>query len=361
MKLTSSKILIPLFIAPFVILVIWIFRQHTQNPPSPISDVQSSLSQTELRGNPNPLSIQAMRSQKYPGSQLTIEQTLSPGSNYHRYLASYQSDGLKIYGLLTVPTDNQPQSGWPAIIFNHGYIPPEQYRTTQRYVAYVDAFAKNGYLVFKPDYRGHGSSEGQPQGAYYSPAYATDVLNALATVKNYPDADPQSIGIWGHSMGGNLALRALVISPDIQAAVIWSGVVGTYQQLMTQWHRTRPWHPSDREIASHVGSIRQNLVENYGTPTDNPEFWQSIDPRFFLSDISAPVQLHQGLADEEVPPLFSQSLYQDLTALGKPVEYYTYPGADHNLSSPAFQLAMQRSLNFFNQYLKGGENFSEIN
>ena len=107
---------------------------------------------------PHPLTIAALRAREYPGSDLVIEQTLTPGSNYNRYIASYRSEGLKIYALLTVPRGQRPPSGWPVIIFNHGYIPPAQYRTTERYVAYVDAFARNGYIVLKPDYRGHGNA-----------------------------------------------------------------------------------------------------------------------------------------------------------------------------------------------------------
>jgi len=45
-----------------------------------------------------------MRKQDYPGSDIVIEQTLTPGANYNQYIASYKSDGLKIYALLTVPT-----------------------------------------------------------------------------------------------------------------------------------------------------------------------------------------------------------------------------------------------------------------
>src|SRR5207245_135634 len=116
-----------------------------------------------------PLAIDYMRQQEYPGSDLVIEQRLAAGSNYQRYIASYRSDGLKINGLLTVPNGPKPATGWPVIIFNHGYIPPAEYRTTERYVAYVDAFARRGYIVFKSDYRGHGSSEGQPASAYGSP------------------------------------------------------------------------------------------------------------------------------------------------------------------------------------------------
>lgn len=39
---------------------------------------------------------------------------------------------------------------------------PAQYSTTSRYTSYTDVFAGNGYVVVKPDYRGRGNSEGDP-------------------------------------------------------------------------------------------------------------------------------------------------------------------------------------------------------
>src|SRR5450759_1223676 len=101
-----------------------------------------------------------MRQKSYPGSAITFEQTLAPGANYNQYIVSYRSDGYKIYALMTIPKGQKPATGWPVIIFNHGYIQPDQYVTTERYVAYVDAIARSGYIVFKSDYRGHGRSEG---------------------------------------------------------------------------------------------------------------------------------------------------------------------------------------------------------
>ncbi len=61
--------------------------------------------------NVNPLSIQSLRNGKYNGSDIVIEQTLEPGSNYKRYIASYKSEGLKIYALLTVPSGENPPAG----------------------------------------------------------------------------------------------------------------------------------------------------------------------------------------------------------------------------------------------------------
>ncbi len=300
------------------------------------------------------LTIAAMRARGYPGSNLKIEETLADGTNYHQYIASYISDGLKIYGLLTLPTGVKPATGWPVIIFNHGYIPPTQYRTTERYVSYVDGFARAGYIVFKSDYRGNGTSEGQPEGSYYSPAYTVDVLNALASVKKLPEADPNKIGMWGHSMGGNITLRSLVVSSDIKAAVIWGGVVGTYDDLMNNWQRRVTYQPPPNELALRNRS-RAELIKKYGTPKDNPAFWNSIDPNYNLQYVKTPVQLDVGLSDEEVPWQFSEGLRNRLEQAGKVVEFYTYPGADHNISGSSFNLAMQRSLNFFNKYLKVGE------
>src|SRR6202022_2482324 len=138
-----------------------------------------------------PLAIDVMRQRDYPGSDLVIERTLSPGSNYQQYVASYQSDGLKIFALLTVPNGAKPASGWPVIVFNHGYIPPTVYRTTERYVAYVDAFARNGYIVFRPDYRGFGSSQGTPISAYGSPNDTVDVLNVRNKIQRIASALPK--------------------------------------------------------------------------------------------------------------------------------------------------------------------------
>jgi uncharacterized protein len=294
------------------------------------------------------LAIEAMRQRDYPGSDLVIEQTLAPGGNYRRYIASYQSDGLKIFALLTVPDGSRPATGWPVIIFNHGYIPPTVYRTTERYVAYVDGFARNGYIVFKPDYRGFGSSQGQAISAYGSPNDTVDVLNAVTTLQRYPAADPNRIGMWGHSMGGNITLRALVIDPRIKAAVIWAGVNASYKDLLENWHPVG----GDRPPPSFSAGWPRNFIGGYGTPEQNPAFWASISPMSYLADITAPIQLDHGTADTEVPLQFSQNLAQQLTAAGKTAQLYTYAGSDHNIAQ-GFSLAMARAVAFFDRYLKG--------
>jgi uncharacterized protein len=298
---------------------------------------------------PNPLQIEVMRAQVYPGSPITVEQTLAPGANYDRYIVSYRSDGYKIYALMTVPKGPKPKTGWPVIVFNHGFIPPAQYRTTERYVAYQDAIARSGYLTFKSDYRGHGSSEGSSEGGGYgTPAYTVDVLNAVASLKAYPDADPNRIGMWGHSMGGQLTLRAMVVSPDIKAGVIWGGVVAPYPDLVSRWTRRAPLPPGP----TSGRRWRTDLINEYGTPEQNPSFWASISPNSYLNDLSGPLQLHHSVTDEEVPLAFSQTLVGEMKAAGKSVDLYTYPGDNHNINAN-FNTAMARTIAFFDKYVKG--------
>jgi dipeptidyl aminopeptidase/acylaminoacyl peptidase len=167
-------------------------------------------------------------------------------------------------------------------------------------------------------------------------------------MQRYASADPNRIGMWGHSMGGNITLRALVIDPRIKVAVIWAGVTATYYDMLYNWHPPA----ADRPPPSFAGGARQKYLATYGTPDQNKAFWDSISPMAYLADITAPIQIHHGTGDVEVPLQFSQTLASDLRAANKPVELYTYPGADHNISQ-GFSQAMARSVTFFDHSLKG--------
>ncbi|HLO32034.1 MAG TPA: alpha/beta fold hydrolase [Anaerolineales bacterium] len=296
----------------------------------------------------HPLQIEAMRARQYPGSDIVVEQVLDPGVNYNRYYVSYLSEGLKIYALMTVPNGEKPATGWPVIIFNHGFIPPDIYRTTERYVAYVDLIARSGYIVFRSDYRGHDQSEGEARGAYGAPDYTVDVLNAVASMKKYPDADPNRIGMWGHSMGGYITLRAMVISKDIKAGVIWGGVVAPYPEMLTSWRRGPGAQATPTPSAR---SWRFSLTKLYGSPDQNPAFWNSISANSYLKDISGPLQLHHSTTDEEVPVEFSETLFYQMLGAGQYVELYKYEGDNHNISNN-FGTAMQRTIEFFDRYVK---------
>ncbi len=299
----------------------------------------------------NPLTIQAMRERSYSGSDIVIEETLTPEKTYNRYIASFKSDGLKIYALLLIPNTVKPINGYPVIVLNHGYIIPEKYTPDGNYIPYFDAFARAGYIVFKPDYRGNGKSEGFPTSTYFAPDYTVDDLNAIASIRKYKDANPTKIGVWGHSMGGSITLRDLVVNTkDIKAAAIWGGVVGSYNDIIFNWQDKVTYKPNTEDLMLRYKNL--NVLEGaYGTPITNSGFWNSVDPSFFVKDITAPVQISVGLADNQVPPNFSKDLYGKFISAKKVAKYFEYPGSNHDINQ-SFTLAMKRTIDFFDSYLK---------
>lgn len=288
----------------------------------------------------HPMSIAALRQAEYPGGEFTIEQTLSNGTNYRQSIVSYQSEGLKIYGLLTVPLATKPDKGFPAVVFVHGYIPPTQYSTTGNYPTYQAALARAGFVTFKPDLRGHGNSEGEPVSAHFSEKYVVDTMNAIAYLKMYPEVDSARIGYWGHSNGGEIGLRVALMSPDIKASSLWAGVVGSYEDMFETYLQDIPF-------------LRDNenpLVQELDLPSQNPEAWKPIEPYAYLNEITIPMQLQHGTSDVSVPVALSRSLKNALDSAGKEVEYIEYQGDDHNIGKNSGQ-AWQKTIDFYRKHL----------
>jgi dipeptidyl aminopeptidase/acylaminoacyl peptidase len=203
-------------------------------------------------------------------------------------------------------------------------------------------------VVFRIDYRGHDRSEGEATGAYGSPDYTIDVLNAVASIKRHPQVNPEKIGMWGHSMGGYLTLRSMVITDDVKAGVIWAGVVASYPDLIYNWRRTGSFTPSP---SSRGRGWRTRWIEQYGTPEQNPDFWAAVSSNTYVSDLSGPLQLHHGTNDEDVPVAFSVRLAEEVRAVGGIADLYTYEGDNHNISN-YFTTAMDRTIAFYDQNLK---------
>jgi len=293
----------------------------------------------------NELTIAALRSMEIQGSEVLLEQALEAGENYSRYIASYTSEGNKIYGLLTIPFGDVPEGGFKAVVFNHGYIPPSLYVTTERYVDYVDALAQAGLVVFKIDLRGHGNSEGEAAGSYFSPNYTIDAIAALKSLQTLPFVDPDGIGMWGHSMSGNLVLRAMLVEPDIQAGVIWAGAVYSYDDFTQYRIADNSYQPPATVTPAQLRS--REIIDTYGTPTLDEPYWQAVSLTENIRYLQSPLQIHHALDDTVVSVGYSQDLATVLAANGSLYEFYTYENGGHNIAAPSFELAMARTVAFF--------------
>jgi len=297
------------------------------------------------------LTIDALRERRISGSPITFERELPATFYYRRYIASYLSEGNRIYGLLTVPIMAMPEAGFKAIVFNHGYIPPESYRTTERYTAYVDYLARNGFVVFKIDYRGHGDSEGEASGSYFSPGYTLDAIAAFKSLQTLEIVDPDGIGMWGHSMAGNLVLRAMLVESGIKAGVIWAGAVYSYDDFARYGIDDQTYRPPATPEGTAQPRRSQQLFEAYGRPGSGHPYWQAVSLTANLDLLQSPLQLHHAQDDPVVNIGYSQELAAALQAFGKAYEFYIYPGGGHNLVSPTCDQAMLRPVEFFRAQL----------
>ncbi len=311
-----------------------------------------------VKSDASPISIDYLRSINISSEKIQIEEELTNGSNYKRYIASYLSEGNRVYGLLTIPVENEPVNGFPAIIFNHGFIPPAQYQTTEGYVSYVDYLARNGFVVFKIDFRGNGQSEGDPSGSYFSSAYTIDIISALKSLQKFEKVDPNKIGVWGHSMAGNAVLRAMLVNNEIKAGVIWSGAVYSYEDfakygINDSSYNHRPdtnktgTEQKNRETSPEIQKIRSDP----GKIDFNNEFWTSISLTKNIKYLSAPLQINHSTSDQVVNIGYSRDLVKVLKDSSKVYEFYEYEGGGHNINSPYFEQAMEKTVNFFKKYL----------
>jgi dienelactone hydrolase len=342
-----NKRLLLILIILFLGIAIYFFIKNPQDPDPQKTTPKNTKTQSEKikEQQQHPMAIENLREKEYPGSDFVIEEELPNGSNHQRFIASYKSEELKIYGLLTVPLSQKPENGFPAIVFIHGYIPPKEYSTINDYPTYQARLANSDFITFKPDLRGHGKSEGEAVGTHYSEKYVIDTLFAISYLKNHPSVNPEKIGYWGHSNGGKIGLQTAVISSDIKAFSLWAGVVGSYEDMLETYND---------KINFLQNADKENLVIENGFPSENPDFWNKLDPYFYLENIQAPIELQHGTADKSVPVELSRRLQEELKKASKTVEYHEYSGDDHNIGNNV-NLAFNRTIDFYNKYLNQPE------
>jgi dipeptidyl aminopeptidase/acylaminoacyl peptidase len=295
------------------------------------------------------MTIPYLRKQQFT-SKLNELELLYNDPSYTAYLTSYTSDGLRIDGLLTKPAGEAPAGGFPAIVFIHGYIPPTQYETAgQAYSSYVDYLARNGFVVFKIDLRGHADSEGSPGGGYYSSDYIKDTLNAYAALHSTDFVNPEKIGLWGHSMAGNVSLRAIAARPEIPAIVIWAGAVYSYEDMQKYRIQDGSYQPPPND--SERQRKRRELFAAHGEFSPDSPFWKQVAPTNYLNDLKGAIQLHHAVDDPVVNVGYSRDLVALLDKTTVLHELHEYQSGGHNISGSSFNTAMQSTVEFFKKHL----------
>ena len=100
------------------------------------------------------------------------------------------------------------------------------------------------------------------------------------------------------------------------------------------------------ETDDHGKAIRKSLAifeKDYDS--------ELFSPANYHNWIKAPIQIHQGTADEEVLPFWTDELVNTLKEDNIDVSYFKYPRADHNLLPSGWNDAVLREIEFFKEEL----------
>ncbi len=282
------------------------------------------------------LYISTLMEGRYGGGVIQDAGDLSSTGNFTRKLFKYRSDGRDMYGFINIPFGSGP---FPVVIMLHGYVEPDGYSTLDYSTRYADALAKDGYIVVHPNLRGYAPSAGGDN--FLGIQDTLDVLNLISLLRSQAGtpgflqhADAQNMGLWGHSMGGGIVQRVLLVEPDIRAALLYASVSADEALNLA--------HFDDDGRGNKKQSIPQEALKQ-------------ISPIYFLDQIDTPLSIQHGEADTVVPVDWSRDLCQRLEDLGKDVQCDYYPRQPHTFQNSGDTQLIAHMLDFFDQYLKSND------
>ena len=165
-------------------------------------------------------------------------------------------------------------------------------------VAHANRFHRLGFSVLLPDYRGYGRSEGSfptEAAVYQDAAVAWDYLVQERKIQ------PEQIFLYGHSLGGAVAIDLAVKQPDAAGLIVESSF--TSIRDIVDYQSIYRIFPIDLILNQRFDSIRK------------------------VRSLALPVLFIHGTADLRVPATMSQQLYE---AAPEPKQLILIPDAGHN-------------------------------
>jgi dipeptidyl aminopeptidase/acylaminoacyl peptidase len=227
----------------------------------------------------------------------------------------YRSDGLRVVGyqIRPVPVGGASPGPAPVIVFLRGGN-RDFGRLTRSSLFSLARFARHGYVLLAPQYRGVDGGEGRDE---FGGAEVADVLALADAVREMPFADPGRIGLFGWSRGGMTAFQALARDGRFRAAVVGGAATDAFATLEHRPPMERvfaelvPGWPEDREAALTARSAVR---------------WADRLPE------TTPVLLLHGGADDRVEVSQSLDMARALHEAGRDFRLVVFEGGDHGLT-----------------------------
>jgi dipeptidyl aminopeptidase/acylaminoacyl peptidase len=335
-------------------------------PPSPLPFLQYT--------------IPSLRQQQYASSQITLTEELDRSEDWIAYRFQYQTTGKTMTGQLTVPSDYSPSNQTPVIIMLRGWAPSDDYYTGLGTKPAATYYSAQGLITLAPDFLGYGHSDPAPEdsweGRFIKPLQVAELITSVEkngiplSLETSQSLAPNQIalGIWGHSNGGQIALTTLEILKRPIPTTLWAPVTVPVpysvlyfgDELEDEGQAQRAWLASLEKNYNllefshtqylHLLADGLPLQIHHGTNDDAALHWWSDE---FVDKLESETdRRRQGGTNrrQQVATSSGRTAEQTTLPAGIDVEYYRYPGSDHNLR-PAWQTEVERDVAFFRQHL----------
>ena len=244
-------------------------------------------------------------------SQIVIEEEIEDieSEDYTAYVFSYTTTGKTMTGQLNMPSTATPSAGFPVVLMIRGFVDPSIYQTgigTQNGAGF---FAENGFVTIAPDFMGYGDSDDpNPSSLGERLEKPRHLLDLMASLNSLSFINPDELVIWAHSNGGQIALSLVEITGKPIPTTLWAPVSKPFPYSILYY--TDEFEDQGKALRKVVAQFEQ----------DYDVYQYSIDK--YWNQITAPIQIHQGTADDAVPVEWSTDLAETLEKLEKDVTIY---------------------------------------
>lgn len=234
--------------------------------------------------------------------------------------ASFASGEIRLAFTLDLPRGRGP---FPAVVMGHG-----SGRVTRDQLTWASRhFVDLGFAVLRFDKRGVGESTGTfvfvgtRDSPWVFPQLAGDVAAGVRFLRTRPEIDPRRIGLFGASQAGWILPLSARDLGGVAFMILWSGPVCSVGQEMF-------YSDIVENTSRPVADGNTAMARFHGNP--------GFDPVPVLAAIDTPSLWLLGLDDHSIPVQTTLQNLQRLKAQGRPFEWRTYQGLDHQLSAAAW-------------------------
>ncbi|MCX6268763.1 MAG: DPP IV N-terminal domain-containing protein [Bacteroidetes bacterium] len=242
-------------------------------------------------------------------------------------------DSTDLYCRLIKPAGFDPEKKYPVIVYVYGG--PHSQLISNSWLSgaglFLNYLADKGYIVFTMDNRGtsyRGRSFEQAIFRNLGMKEVSDQMIGVNYLKSLPFVDSARIGINGWSYGGFLTVSMFLKHPNTFKVAVCGGPVIDWKYYEVMYG------------------------ERYmDTPETNPEGYKNACLLNYVKDLKGKLLIIHDDQDGTVVPQNSLTFLKKCVDSGKQVDFFFYPGHEHNVRGKDRVHLNQKMVQYFEDYL----------